>query len=156
MKAVSVEFEPRESKFPPRKTAGAAAKAAPAKPAAAPQIGFTVLDEGTGANPGDEDVVARPLIHIPERYACLRIGEDQDIRRLGAGADSALAASSPPSVEFNPPDAITRRQIPGVPRRRLCVEMTLDRCPLQVAEWERIGAVGCPQYQGSSEFRIVG
>jgi len=32
---VNFEFEPRESKFPPRKTAGAAAKAAPAKKAAA-------------------------------------------------------------------------------------------------------------------------
>jgi len=37
--------------------AAAQTPAAPAKPTAAPQIGFTVLDEGTGANPGDEDVV---------------------------------------------------------------------------------------------------
>lgn len=37
--------------------AAAQTPAAPAKPAATPQIGFTVLDEGTGASPGDEDVV---------------------------------------------------------------------------------------------------
>lgn len=37
--------------------AAAQTPAAPAKLAAAPQIGFTVLDEGTGASPGDEDVV---------------------------------------------------------------------------------------------------
>ena len=51
---VNFEFEPRESKFPPRKTAGAAAKAAPAKKAAAkaPAAKKTATKTPRKATPG--------------------------------------------------------------------------------------------------------